>query len=273
MSPLPTESVAKTKKTPGSNNAKHKALVDSAIESQREKAVKAFGQRKKGTLLRAPNGEPQDVIITDDAQSAEEENPQSEQLVDELLTLVKQTVNTSWETLNRQLSLGSEGLSALIDQDEAIKSKVRDIYTFICRKEHQTTETLAKSLEASMTLAHNLSATLLNITGSPSHLGPVISPPLPVSTNTSHQAPQPYPNGMSQLRSTPSANPTPIKPSMAKKVTSPRPAPVNPTQRGHPGRLIVEFKPKLPAERQVQGQAIRDKINSGLAFEDAPAWL
>ncbi|KAF9510243.1 hypothetical protein BS47DRAFT_1384070 [Hydnum rufescens UP504] len=242
MSPLHSESVAKPKKAPGSNNAKHKALIDSAMESHHEKAVKAFGQRKKGILTRAPNGEPEDVTLTDDAQDIEEE------------TLI--TVHTFWETLDRQLSLGGEAVSVLIDSDESTKSKVHEVYTYICHKEHHTAEALAQSLEAR----------------SPPNLGLVTTWPI-TKTNPSHKSSQSPPNWSSQPQITPSASPIPIKPSMMKKVALPSPSPVNPTQCGHPGHLIVEFKPKLHSEAQAQGRFVREKINLALEIDKIPAWL
>ncbi|KAF9505395.1 hypothetical protein BS47DRAFT_1434257, partial [Hydnum rufescens UP504] len=111
---------------------------------------------------------------------------------------------------------------------------------------------------------------LLNITGSP--VNPPTPAPLPwPGANASQCAPQVSPNRSKPQRMTPSANPMPFKPSMERqRALPPRPTPVNPTQCGHPGRLIVEFKPKLPVEKQVQGWFLREKINLSLEMEEAP---
>ncbi|KAF9507297.1 hypothetical protein BS47DRAFT_1422373 [Hydnum rufescens UP504] len=103
-------------------------------------------------------------------------------------------------------------------------------------------------------------------------VNPLTPAPLPrPGTNASQCAPQVSPNRSKPQWMTPSANPMPFKPSMERQwALPPRLTPVNPTQHGHPGCLIVEFKPKLPVEKQVQGWFLREKINLSVEMEEAP---
>jgi hypothetical protein len=247
MSPLPSESGAKPKKTPGSSNAKHKVQVDSVNESLHEKAVRTAAQKKKNTPTRAPSGEPQYEPNENDLLD-DEEMPQSEQQISELHALTQQAVHSIWASLGESLEGNGGALLALLDKDESTKSKVRDIYTYICHKEHHTTEVLAKALEVSTVLVQNLSTTLLNITGPPLHPPDTARLPAMPATNTnaSQHATKHSPSRIDQLRSTPSANPTPIKPSMAKKTLPPRPPPANPTQRGQPGTSNYRIQTETP---------------------------